>query len=39
MKMLTTKEISEAWNISERMVRRFVLTAESLKQSWKTAHG
>ena len=23
MKMLTTKEISEAWNISERMVRRF----------------
>ena len=23
MKMLTTKEISESWNISERMVRRF----------------
>ena len=23
MKMLTTKEISEAWNVSERMVRRF----------------
>ena len=25
MKMLTTKEISESWNISERMVRRFCI--------------